>query len=64
MLPVAGGLYDQDPDLLVEWSLISGEVAKVRKKEMDKIKANKNSTPVKASGMNFKQVRAVPQTFH
>ena len=41
-LPEAGGIYDQDPELLKQWTVIWGVEADVRRKEQDK-RGNKGS---------------------
>jgi hypothetical protein len=36
VLPYAGGLYDQDPDTIEDFQIISGEIAKAEKAEVDR----------------------------
>jgi hypothetical protein len=78
-LPASGGIYDQDPMLLEEWLIISGEVAKVKNKELEATKdgVNETSAPYssntpafrksipsgKVGGLNFKRVPAIPPVF-
>lgn len=38
-LPVAGGLYDQDPELLDKFMVIHGEVGKAKEEEQKKNKS-------------------------
>lgn len=41
MLPVAGGLYDQDPALLMEWDVILSVKAKVERQKAEDAKRNR-----------------------
>lgn len=73
VLPVFGGIYDQDPGLLKEWGIISAEVAKVRKEEALEAERNTvtnkvpNQSPSskksvvsgKVGGVTFKRVPTV-----
>ena len=77
-LPVSGGIYDQDPQLLDEWQVISDEVAKVRNSETEKVnnqvtglEKNQPNTPAmrksvpsgKEGGLEFKRVPTIPKVF-
>lgn len=50
VLPVAGGLYDQHPRLIDEWTVIFGIKARVEKEEQAK-QERKARTPANARGM-------------
>ncbi len=62
-MPAQGGLYDQDPELLDDWSVISSIYAEV---EQERLKSSKNNSmsPAKNKGMNFKRVGKVPPIFN
>lgn len=47
-LPNAGGLYDQDPDLLDKFEYIFGEMAAHERAEEEKRKKKEKSTPSSA----------------
>lgn len=74
VLPISGGVYDQDPRLLIEWGIISEEVAKVKVAESNRTnsQAGMPNTPPKksrsyatnkAGGHNFRRVPPVPSPF-
>lgn len=46
-LPVAGGLYDQHPDLIEQWSIIMEEEGLRQKQEADKREAEARRNKVR-----------------
>jgi hypothetical protein len=50
VLPVSGGVYDQDPRLLKEWAIIGEEVGKVRQTEKSNIQHQADSVQKNRSG--------------
>jgi hypothetical protein len=66
-LPSQGGVYDQDPELLFQWSVIAEEYGKVQKEKQDEIERNRNrgrSPANKTGGHNFHSVKKVPPVFN
>ena len=42
VLPASGGVYEQDPRLLREWTVIGEEVAKVQNSEIETVRKQTN----------------------
>lgn len=63
-LPVEGGLYDQDPQLLTEWSIISEQIGIVHEEEREKMDANNKTNNTSAGDSRFKTVQKVPNFFN
>lgn len=62
-LPVGGGLYDQDPQLLEEWNIISRVVTEVLEEETPSDIPSTGKSPA-SRGLNYKKVNKVPNMFN
>lgn len=66
VLPSQGGIYDQSPELLYQWSIIANEYATVQKEKEDEMNRNRNRgrNPASKGTPQFKRVGKVPRVFN